>query len=598
MEARLLDSLHQRLGELEHKIVSLRGDLAVDFQHYYDDLLRGVPSAVASNVHRNITASFARYPTLRPELDPQPQACAEIATSPAPQPSPPESSEADRSLDERDLDFHGLFTPNYLPLLDSSSTLANPTPAGASSSAAGMAPSALHPTTTAAQDMAVDGPIGGGRPDAPDQTLPLAQAPAGSAWQGGASRGRDDAGSSFSSDKSDSKPPRSALRRSSSTAKPPQSPRRVRFEFMGAEVLPTASPLPPKFISPRLPSPGADDDGGAFTSNLGAEIGEDEERSAPPRKVSSSDALRALSRAPLEEGSVWTVVNADSDDAAPSRSGGGTPTMPSPAPHRAGTPPFAHGDPSATLSRPEESRGAPRTKSSDDEDVDGSLDDDSSDDGFLAMRTARPSKLPIQSPTPQTKPAPAGVLDETSDFSMPQDDDDDDDQDEHGLFFFETGGRSAPSRPRRGPSPRRVDELDDSDMDEKKAGGAGANTSDIKLSVYASSPAVSIRPLPASQSLATPAVKFQPGSLGSYRGRPLMMPIVRDPELLKTANSVDQQEVSVDAVDATSVLEDGSPPRFPSTPMSFKERFMMEEMMERRTSTRESKTDAPVTGGP
>lgn len=123
------------------------------------------------------------------------------------------------------------------------------------------------------------------------------------------------------SDSSDGPKRRSALRRTSSasTAKA-HSPRRVRFEVEGEEVTTTSSPKPPapieelsepaiESIEPSLLDSDDDEAGSAFV--------EDVNDPAPPKRVSSSQALRALSRAPKEEDGVqWTAVAAPPDGSA------------------------------------------------------------------------------------------------------------------------------------------------------------------------------------------------------------------------------------------------------------------------------------------
>ncbi|UZP44103.1 hypothetical protein NXS19_011915 [Fusarium pseudograminearum] len=123
-------------------------------------------------------------------------------------------------------------------------------------------------------------------------------------------RSTNDTVSSSHSDRSESKTPRSALRRSSSGSKPPQSPRRVRFDVMGAEVLPTASPQPTDSMIPAAAPVLSVDQ--ARTDSM---LDDDLEDLPPPRKISSSEALRALSREPLEAG-VWTEVNSNPDQTA------------------------------------------------------------------------------------------------------------------------------------------------------------------------------------------------------------------------------------------------------------------------------------------
>ncbi|UNI14423.1 hypothetical protein JDV02_001053 [Purpureocillium takamizusanense] len=620
MEARLLDSLHQRLRQHELTIQATRRELLADFQQYCDRLLHDVPLHHAASVRSAIAASFlSSYPTLRPELLPPPidshpsgvPRPTAFQQPPSPPPaSPSASAEAPaRSPRERERELQGLFTPTYLPLLDDFPTLPRPADPPAPAPPPGSSRSTPLPGMEL-QDT-VGEPVAAAADDKPgEQRLEYAALPDHpvtpahlfnvSTWSN--SRAADDTRSSISSDKSDSKPTKSALRRSSSISKPPQSPRRVRFEFMGAEVLPTTSPQPSEFIAPRPPSPQSDDDVG-FSSNLGAQIGEEEDEdayTAPPRKVSSSDALRALSRAPLDEGTVWTVVNPDDDEAA---SGIPPPVPIAPVENldpeaNQHLPPTALSDAKDTTKREEHVSKNGSDETPDMADSDG---DDSSDDDFLAMAKTRKSK-PLQTAAPTSPPA-LTKSNSTSHVgrqapSKPDatavaasDDEDDGAEGDDDMFFFEAGGLSAPPRPRPRPPLPDLEQDDEHEATEasktQNQDGSDphqADADDSKTSLFATSPAVPIR----HASRASATVRFQPGSLGSYKGRPLMMPIVRDPEILAQANSVKGSSLRVDGIDDEVAMAEGSPPPFPSTPLSFRGRYIMEEMME---SQRKEKAD-------
>ncbi|POR34839.1 Uncharacterized protein TPAR_04955 [Tolypocladium paradoxum] len=596
MEAKLLDSLHHRLGELEHQIQARRRDLVADFQHYYRDLLRGVGPDTSSSVHRALTASLSDYPTLRPELQAA-ESQSQLPETPRPaafQPSPPSAvsgrAEAPGSPRERENELRGLFTPTYLPLLESSPILPRPTlgrPLGAVSGI----PRSTLPPEIGSQDIGQGQVVGmeGTKEQgseqgvAPDQWLPPAPPFSVPMWPNNSTHSIDDTRSSVSSDKSESKPTRSALRRSSSISKPPQSPRRVRFEFMGAEVLPTASPQPPEFMNPASPGPDGDDGDAAFDSNLGGDTTEEE--NAPPRKVSSSDALRALSRTPLEAGPVWTVVNADTDDVVPDQQ--------DPV---ADQKDMAPSSTAVSRTMPESSRAS--VGYTDKEQVENSDGDDSSDDGYLAMTKTRSSnKKPLLPPIPQSPIKPAQdsaassagqtdkhvpTTDTAEDDKSPVFYDDGEPEDDDDMFHFEAGGLSAPPRPRPRPPPRKEEEPEESEPKDGESYAPPADTTENQMSIYATSPAVPIRHSSGSR---PSSVRFQPGSLGSYKGRPLMMPIVRDPEVLEQANAVGPSQMRVGGVDDETAMEEGSLPRFPpSIPLSFKERFMMEEIMEQAKS--------------
>src|SRR6478609_5331705 len=63
-EASLVNSLSQRLSELEHKVHTFRHEVAADFLRYYHDLLRDTQPDIASNVAQSIAQSLPKYPDL------------------------------------------------------------------------------------------------------------------------------------------------------------------------------------------------------------------------------------------------------------------------------------------------------------------------------------------------------------------------------------------------------------------------------------------------------------------------------------------------------------------------------------------------------
>ncbi|RCI09940.1 hypothetical protein L249_8404 [Ophiocordyceps polyrhachis-furcata BCC 54312] len=569
-EAPLVEALRRKLDGLERSLENCRLRLLADFQQDCRFLLRDVPPDTAAQVRRAIAAVFANYPALRPEL-----AAAESPPAAAFQPSPAVSG----SPRERELELQGLFTPTYLPLLDSS-------PASCLAAPNLISPSPLERRVQGAAQEGMEEPM-------PSSSRPFVlPTPA-----------ADDATSSASSttsDKSDSKPPRSALRRSPTMAKPPQSPRRVRFEFMGAEVLPTTSPQPSELVTRRPSSPkvdrGDDDDDGengdddttAFVSNLAGDTTEEEP--TIPRKVSSSDALRALSRTPLEEGVVWTVVNADTDDSAVTQDGKDATSPPSAASEAE--------SPVASLNV-----GAPKIIAPESTDHGDSDSDADSDSGFLAMAGAkshrnRPLQAPVSVTGPSFSPSPddgarpatptnkqlssAHVVEEAGRALSRDDVEVEDDED---VFHFETAGLSMSSKSGRRSS-WREEKATQPEPDDDGSDATSVQVSDGQFGIYATSPAVPIRQPRKSRS-SDPSVKFRPGSVGSYKGQPLMMPIVRDPEVLERALSNDSPVVRECDLDDRTAMEEGSPPRFPSTPFSFSERFMMEEAMERMKSNKD-----------
>lgn len=401
----------------------------------------------------------------------------------------------------------------------------------------------------------------------------------------------DDTRSSISSDKSDSKPPRSAMRRTSSIPKIPQSPRRVRFDFMGEVVLPTSSPQPSEFISPRLPSPELASDPTSFESHLATAPEEDDE-ALPPRKVCSSDALRALSRAPMEDGTVWTVVNSGneevaSDDASPPPTARTDETTSPRASPKALTPLADVSLSSPTTDSMRHAKSPEERGRGDSYIFDRPLhDDESSSDEYLAMAKPKgpparstassraaallsPAKTSPKSPTGsvnkrQETPTKAGQINGASSKRTIKPHEDD------GLFHFEPEGLGLTSRPR----PVQTEE-NEAISEEEQSEDDDAETTGVSTSIYATSPAVSImRPVNRDDDASTPSrPKFQPGSLGSYKGRPLMMPVITNPELLDELDADEPSNVVVGRVPEESPTEAVGAPR------SFSERLMLEDMM-------------------
>ncbi|KAL6698675.1 hypothetical protein J3F84DRAFT_231123 [Trichoderma pleuroticola] len=636
MEATLLSSLHTKLDDLEGKMLAYRYDLVSDFQRYYHDLLTGVNPSVATSIQQAISPSFANYPTLRPELEPdleaadsQPPDPAAFQQAPVPEvavaarieaPSPNPNS----SPRERETELQGLFTPSYLPLLDSSPPY-NRRPVATSTVAS---TGTTTPTQTALafpllpvmappdadNGTATDHGItaGGGLATTGNSETPAdAQAPAEAHRL--VRTTTEESTSSVNSDKSDSKTRRSALRRSSSISKPPQSPRRVRFEFMGAEVLPTSSPQQVEFITPAASEPALEDEPIASDMILGDDIDEWE---PPVRKSSSTEALRALSRAPAEEGTVWTVVNPDSDRPKSEQDGTSTPTLERPGSieqststanySRIDTPSVrvVHGGNATSIV----SNNVNNRRSENGKDADDSSDDE---DEYLAMgkrktsTAQKPASVSVaQLPAarvsnglaaatstqdkPHFSPSNSNSPKESRSLASVEDESVDDYGDDDDMFEFEPGGLSAPPKPRERP-PLPADEEEPSDDDESQDDVPNMGRPS-QPTLYSTSPAVSIaRPRP--ENAMSTVSRFQPGSLGSYKGRPVIMPVVRNPEVHARAASLGQFNTFVGGLDGRSGMDEGDlssfrasvvQPGFTGTPRSFTERFMMEEAQAER----------------
>ncbi|KAL2213595.1 hypothetical protein CC79DRAFT_1316383 [Sarocladium strictum] len=615
MEARLLAELQHKLGLLDRKLRDHRLALLTEFDDYYRQRLHEQDPSLVSTISASLRSSLSDYPDLRPQIPlldsglsrelptSTPSAAAFQASSPAAATAPePRTLSAIR---DHETDFQGLFTPSYLPLLDSRPPIpaspriyshpapqavahpAQPGPGGAVKT--NNHPQQLQPATSSissekAASMAAQDEKDGAS-HTPDPSLTKRPSHVRTST--------DETTSSVMSDRSD-KTRRSALRRSSSASKTPQSPRRVRFEYMGTEVLPTASPQASDMMTPRATSPRPGSNSESVLSD------DDDDYEPPPRKISSSDALRALSRQPLE-GTVWTVVNPESDDASSDHTNSRpvTPNSPATAQSMASQPaPRSPSVPIPEANSIVQRLGSVHEEQEDDEshiNDDANEDDDnsSSDEEFLAM--AKPKSFQNKSAVQPTGPlSPLKAKSDEASFSGPASgkagvsreqkktarDKLEDHAEEDDPFHFEMSGLSAPPRPRARPPPITTREDHDGDDDI-------ATPAKVSLSAYSTSPAVSIARQGAAPGPPTPtSAKFQVGSVGSYKGRSIIMPVVRNPELHAQAESLGDFNTFVGGLDGGSGMDEGDMNSFRAsvmqggfsgTPRSLTERFMMEE---------------------
>ncbi|TVY42923.1 hypothetical protein LSUB1_G001061 [Lachnellula subtilissima] len=316
--SKLVFELQSKLAELDHKVWLYRRDMASEFTKYAEGLLRDVPRDVSETVSKALARSMKEYKSLNLDAAGAVESCTAGTSSleiraegerPS-QPTRPSLSTREEVVDEspggphdREKALQGLFTPSYLPLLDGthhrserksssdsqiSQQLENKDKEMAMDNRQNVAGTGIRSLTTSPELQ---------RPPAPKR------------------RNTDEV--SIASDWSSDGTRRSALRRASTSSnKQLTSPRRVRFEVEGEEVLPTASPLPSQLIlSTDIPehsqSPSDDSD-----EEVGSEQIEDVDKPSPKR-ISSSQALRALSRNPIaDDGTQWTTVTAPPDGSA------------------------------------------------------------------------------------------------------------------------------------------------------------------------------------------------------------------------------------------------------------------------------------------
>lgn len=357
--AKLIAEAQAKLAELNDRVAVYRLQMAAEFNRFSEGQLQNVPADVAYQVSQAVTDSQVNYPHLFPPGSHRGhQSPLESPTtthdSPwrnkgSPPPILPHTSgtpkEPHRSIHERELEFQGLFTPTYLPLLDSSDRPIHspPTSPGADPTSNIDGQLAVRNTQTS------EGTQTSEAPQTPDDTPVPELTPTSEGTQTSESpqhrprpsllrRATDASVDSIASDSSSARIKKSALRRSSAgSSRAPDSPRetrRVRFEVQGQEVLPSSSPQASTTALAEVVSASSENstalpDAALPVTSLGDIDGEDD---PPPRKVSSSQALRALSKEPLDDPSTWTVVNPGSEesasDADADKSSEKTPTVP------------------------------------------------------------------------------------------------------------------------------------------------------------------------------------------------------------------------------------------------------------------------------
>ncbi|PQE08802.1 hypothetical protein CJF32_00009593 [Rutstroemia sp. NJR-2017a WRK4] len=599
--SKLVLELQRKLTELDHKVALYRKDMNDEFTKYEEDLLRNVPRDISHKVSTIIAGSLNSYKALYPDASsfdscaasnnqttvtssspdagsgsdtrtiphangiPKPTVESQIGSSTSVVALPfhkrDEDMERPRSPHEREKEFTGVFTPSYLPLLDSSSRYDR------------------QPATMDSEDKPKDKQLEALQVDASTDTRSLAASPDLGKPPTPLRKNTDEI--SIASDVSSDGPVRrSALRRSSSYNKG-SSPRRVRFDVEGQEVLPTVSPQDTTLES-SIPLSAFGDDS---DDEAGAEQVEDIDAPVPPKRISSSQALRALSRGPFEEDGVqWTTVSAPPDGSASvDTSKNGTfrkddDVEPTPIPthsqeENARPIPIPAKTSEADLSPRIQHVEAPPTKDEADIDV-------LSEDDMLDMPPLRPVRSQTQNPpsasilspirtehdeftssphimrTP-SKPLTLEPLEPQEAYEKLKFNEEDDDHDD--LFHFDE------TLDRESSSPPEDQDHDDSDTEE------------------ASSPGVEEARPPV---VPTPAK----GIVGSYKGRPFSMPVVSD-EVHARAASLGNMNSFVGSVNGRSGLDESDVLSFRAsggmgsfsmggTPRSMSERLMMEDLME------------------
>ncbi|KAJ8068049.1 hypothetical protein OCU04_003625 [Sclerotinia nivalis] len=647
---RLVGELSKKLTELDHKVDLYRKDMNKEFIKYEEDLLKNVSPNVSKEVSTIIAEKLKNYKALYPfvsnnptdnfdsctigtgtgtrtrttntgtvigtannshnscntttamttttntitssradvnsmtnglpkAMDSQSSTATSAQTIPNHTRKEEEESDRPRSPHAREKEFTGVFTPSYLPLLESNSRYdprsdSNIEVDDKSKDTQMDISSQSQSHVDASTDTRSLNP-------SPDLTRPSTP-----------KRKNTDEISITSNSSSDGPRRRSALRRTSSNSKN-TSPRRVRFDVEGEEVLPTSSP---KELEPILPPSFSDDS----DDEAGSEMVEDID-APPPKRISSSQALRALSRGPPEDdGTQWTTVVAPPDGSASvdtlendDSTSNYFDSRPSPpASQEENIPPISIPIP-IQISMPEVEAQAQvkHVEVLPEEDTDALSEDDMLDMPPLRqMRSQNKQPARILSPTKNENPEPAisplkikspnkpltfetleprGEGDEKLDNLTFQDDEQED------LFSFDEN-QDRGSRPQ--------DEEDDSDVEAPTSPSIEESLDNLELS---KSPA---RPIPNSfiNNKATIAPAPAHGIVGSYKGRPFSMPVVND-EVHANAASMGAMNSFVgsvngrsglDASDILSFRTSGGVGSFSGTPKSMSERMMMDDLIE------------------
>jgi len=314
----LISELQCKLSELDSKVAAYRQEMRTEFQRYSDQLLQRVPENVSAAVVRVIAESLSKYPSLNPEHGDMSDSPSSPGATNAEnmrmrhygRKSPPPilfhtsgvpKESGQRSPHEREREFTGLFTPSYLPLLDSHDKPMSSPPAVASPRQIKFD---ITPRTTAEGTQTT--------PELLRDASPLMPPPPPIRRLTDSSSGSEPGNIR-----------RSALRRSS-TSSNKASPRRVRFDVgEGQAVSPTVSPQASQMALPQLGGdalPPHQPTAKTYESEhrlpvILPDLSDVEDEDPPPirKKVSSTERLRALSKLPLEDPANWTAVNSEQE---------------------------------------------------------------------------------------------------------------------------------------------------------------------------------------------------------------------------------------------------------------------------------------------
>ncbi|KAI0597681.1 hypothetical protein F4775DRAFT_593151 [Biscogniauxia sp. FL1348] len=606
--ARLVAELLGKLADLDYKVNEYRQEMAHEFQRYSHQLLQHVPLHVRAQVAKIMASKMQDYPALNldhfPVLDslstdhdhnalPDHQApgCGKVTPPLAlPGASIELPSDGTRSPHEREREFIGLFTPSYLPLLDA---VQRPPPPPTATPAT---PTSPPQSPRSPRTKEPNGNQGLASPSTPLGNLALSRPDP-------VRRSTGDTVSSNTSDDSASRTQRrSALRRSSSSSTKTQSPRRVRFEVEGQEVLPTVSPP----ISPRisdLPSYPQSSPTRMLDDSFGEVVLDDETGllgSSPPRpkKLTSTDRLKAMARSSNEDTSKWTIVDnsqglSDDDEELVMAASNGHSQAANPrsnakggAVHRINDKRLpAQSSPSLEVVHEIAEDQFAGDDDNDDDEMDDTLEMPPLSSFKGKKRFSPPQDAEVgpehQTAKIQNRKDAHSPATNSHGSDLPQT------MDEEDMFLFDDNPDETSiddDRPKA--TSKYIEDEEEEEEEEEEEGEltpiAGDQTESSAAALYSRSPGVAIAkppPPPPASALS----KQIAASAGSYKGRPFSIGIVRDPELHKRAAEMGDLYSFVGSVDGRSGVDESSSYRpelasFNGTPRSLSERLLMEEL--------------------
>ncbi|KAI0844151.1 hypothetical protein F5Y00DRAFT_249298 [Daldinia vernicosa] len=593
----LVSDLLQKLAELDNKVNEYRQDMAQEFRRYSHQRLRDMPGHVSARVKNLVAEQFHNYPTLSPALDHDVGSQSQFdtnTTSPdeklwspkllSPPPASPQSpgtpiEDGARSPHEREREFHGLFTPSYLPLLDAVQRHTSTLPALPS-----QAPEVRESNDS--QKLFLS-PLSNDILPRPDPVR----------------RHTLDTVSSATSDDSATRP-RSALRRSSSSSVKTQSPiRRVRFDVEGEEVLPTSSPpMSPRatdFLSSPIggnPTSLLDDSYNAIVIN--EETGLLGSSPPMPKKITSTERLKALARSSTEDTSKWEVVGSleaiddDEDDELVMAISNGRKM------NNAHQVAANHLNSDITAHRINDARlptqlGAPLPVVEEIGEDEAADEIDDTDDvlmmpplsSFRDKKHFTPPLETIPEPKPSVPDSQQPNKQPSSKPTVPANPVEEPVLEAEDMFEFDNSHEVKPAT-------KYIDE--DEDEDEEDDDDADVTPIAEKPVLYSTSPAIPVAK-PAAPAPTSPSPRHVAASAGSYRGKAFSIGVVRDPELYKKAAEMGDFYTFVGSVDGRSGVDETSSYRpeltyFNGTPRSLSERLIKEDLDEERRNTNTNET--------